>query len=110
MGVWISQACSTFTTLVYQAAMAVELGSAQWVMNVGADRMSNGPHTYGLTLADQVATRTEKLGDGSFNFDPWAKEPMVDTADKIANEEGITKQECDELAWIATNSTPEVPR
>jgi len=101
VGVWISQACSTFTTLVYQAAMAVELGSAQWVMNVGADRMSNGPHTIWPNPSGPggYPDREDWVMD-NFNFDPWAKEPMVDTADKIANEEGITKQECDELAWI----------
>ena len=32
VGVWLSQACSTGTTAIYQAAMAVEVGSADWVL------------------------------------------------------------------------------
>jgi acetyl-CoA acetyltransferase len=101
VGVWVSQACSTFTTLVYQAAMAVEVGSAEWVLNVGADRMSNGPHTIWPNPKGPggYVEREDWVMD-NFAYDPWAEEPMVDTADKIAQEEGITKQECDELAYV----------
>jgi acetyl-CoA acetyltransferase family protein len=101
VGVWVSQACSTFTTLVYQAAMAVEVGSAEWVLNIGADRMSNGPHTIwpNPNGPGGFPDREDWVMD-NFRYDPWAEEPMVDTADMIAKEEGITRQECDELALI----------
>jgi acetyl-CoA acetyltransferase family protein len=101
VGVWISQACSTFTTLTYQAAMAVEVGSADWVLNVGADRMSNGPHTTwpNPNGPGGFPDREDWVMD-NFRYDPWAEQPMVDTADIIANENGITKAECDELAFV----------
>ena len=100
VGVWISQACSTFTTSVYQAALAVEVGSADWVLNVGADRMSNGPHaTWHDPKGPGGFPEREDWVMDNFRFDPWAQEPMVDTADLIAKEEGITKEECDQLAW-----------
>jgi acetyl-CoA acetyltransferase family protein len=99
VGVWVSQACSTFTTIVYQAAMAVEVGSADWVLNVGADRMSNGPHTIwpNPNGPGGFPDREDWVMD-NFRYDPWAEEPMVDTADIIANENGITREDCDELA------------
>ena len=99
VGVWVSQACSTFTTIVYQAAMAVEVGSADWVLNVGADRMSNGPHTIwpNPNGPGGFPDREDWVMD-NFRYDPWAEEPMVDTADIIANQVGITRQDCDELA------------
>lgn len=100
VGVWVSQACSTFTTLVYQAALACEVGTAEWVLNVGTDRMSNGPHTIWPNPKGPggFPDREDWVMD-NFRYDPWAEQPMVDTADLIAKEEGITKAECDELAY-----------
>jgi acetyl-CoA acetyltransferase len=101
VGVWISQACSTFTTCVYQASLAVEAGTAEWVLNIGADRISNGPHaTWPDPNGPGGYPEREDWVMDNFRFDPWAQEPMVDTADLIAKEEGITKEECDELAWV----------
>jgi acetyl-CoA acetyltransferase len=34
----------------------------------------------------------------NFNKDPWAGQAMIKTAENVAKEEGITRQECDEVA------------
>jgi acetyl-CoA acetyltransferase family protein len=101
VGVWISQACSTFTTMVFDAAMKCEVGAAEWVLNVGADRMSNGPHSvWPNPMGPGGYVEREDWVMDNFSFDPWAQEPMVDTADMVAKEAGITKEECDEAAWV----------
>lgn len=101
VGVWLSQACSTGTTAVYQAAMKCEVGSAEWVMCVLCDRVSNGPHTvWPNPLGPGGYVEREDWVMDNFNYDPWGELPMVTTADLVAQEAGITKEECDELAWV----------
>lgn len=101
VGVWISQACSTGTTAVYQAAMKCEVGSAEWVMCALCDRVSNGPHTiWPNPLGPGGYVEREDWVMDNFNYDPWGELPMVTTADLVAQENGITKDECDELAWV----------
>ncbi len=99
VGVWISQACSTGTTAIYQAAMAVEVGSAGFVLNVCNDRVSNGPHAVwpDPNGPGGYPEREDWVMD-NFNFDPWGQEKMVTTADYVALEAGITKEECDYCA------------
>ena len=101
VGVWLSQACSTGTTAIYQAAMAVEVGSADWVLNVLCDKVSNGPHTVwpNPNGPGGYPDREDWVMD-NFNYDPWGQLPMVTTADLVGKENGITKEDCDELSWV----------
>lgn len=98
-GVWISQACSTSTTCVYQAAMAVELGSAGAVFSLMADRTSNGPHTvWPNPNGPGGQVDTENWVMDNFDGHPWAPVAMVGTAETVAKEAGITREECDAVA------------
>jgi acetyl-CoA C-acetyltransferase len=98
-GVWISQACSTSTTCIYQAAMAVELGSAGLVFNLMADRTSNGPHTIWPNPAGPGGQVDQEnwLMDNFAGY-PWAPMAMVATAEEVSKEAGITREECDAVA------------
>jgi len=98
-GVWISQACSTSTTAVYQASMAVEVGSAGTVLNVMADRVSNGPHTiWPNPNGPGGRPDAEDWVMDNFQLDPWAGRAMIETADLVATENGITKEQLDAIA------------
>lgn len=98
-GVWISQACSTSTTCIYQAAMAVELGSAATVLNVMADRTSNGPHIiWPNPNGPGGQVDVENWVTDNFNADPWAGRAMIETAELVAKEAGITRPELDAVA------------
>lgn len=97
-GVWLSQACSTSTTAIYQASMAVELGSSTTVLNVMADRLSNGPHTVWANNGPGGEVEHENWVMDNFAADPWAGQAMVATADNVAREAGITKEELDAIA------------
>jgi len=98
-GLWVSQACSTSTVAIYSAAMGVETGLFSAPFCLMTDRCSNGPHAVWPNPAGpggQVISENWLMDN--FNKDPWAGQAMIKTAENVAKEEGITRQECDEVA------------
>ncbi|MEX1298778.1 MAG: thiolase family protein [Desulfotignum sp.] len=100
-GAWLSQACSTSTTAVFQAAMGIETGSFNCVFTLMTDRCSNGPHTVWPNPGGpggQVISENWVMDQ--FNHDPWAKNAMIHTAENVAKEAGIRREQCDEVALM----------
>jgi acetyl-CoA C-acetyltransferase len=98
-GMLISQACSTSTTVLFQAAMGIETGLYQNVFTLMTDRCSNGPHTiWPNPQGPGGQVISENWVMDQFNHDPWAKNPMIQTAENVAKEAGVTREECDALA------------
>ncbi len=98
-GLWISQACSTSTTVIFQAATGIETGIFKNVFTLMTDRCSNGPHTVWPNPGGpggQVISENWVMDQ--FNNDPWAENPMIRTAENVAEKTGVTRQACDELA------------
>lgn len=98
-GVLISQACTTSTTCINQAAMGLETGIYQNVYVLMADRCSNGPHTIWPNPngpGGQVISENWMMDN--FGRDPWAGGAMIQTAENVAKEAGISRQECDQVA------------
>jgi acetyl-CoA acetyltransferase family protein len=100
-GPFIGQACATSAKCVETAAREVEMGDSGASLVVTADRCSNGLHIY----------HPNPLGPGgkgdhedwvwdNFGFDPWAGEAMIKTAENVAKEEGLTREECDECTLM----------
>lgn len=100
-GLIISQACATGARVVSSAAAEVEVGEDRAVLTITADRCSNGPHIY----------YPDPLGPGgkgdaedwvwdNFGYDPFARNAMIETAENVAREAGITREEQDELALL----------
>ncbi|MBI5483055.1 MAG: thiolase family protein [Deltaproteobacteria bacterium] len=97
-GVLITQACSTSAFSVYQAAMGVETGFFDNSWCLLTDRCSNGPHAVwpnpngpgGKVLAEDWFL-------DNVNKDPWAGGAMIQTAENVIKEYGITREECDAL-------------
>ena len=98
-GALISQACTTSTTCIFQAAVGVETGFYNNAYCLMTDRCSNGPHT---VWANPKGPGGEVLSENwmmdNFNRDPWAKGAMIQTAENVAKEAGITRAECDAVA------------
>ena len=98
-GCIISQACSTSTTCVYQAAMGIEMGDYNTAFTLMSDRCSNGPHlAWPNPKGPGGQLETENWLMDNFGSDPWAKNAMIETAENVAKEAGITREECDDLA------------
>ncbi|MFN2186855.1 MAG: thiolase family protein [Anaerolineae bacterium] len=96
-----SQACATGARVVCSAAAEVEVSEDRAILTITADRCSNGPHLY----------YPDPLGPGgkgdaedwvwdNFGFDPFARNAMIETAENVAREAGITREEQDELTLL----------
>lgn len=97
-GVLLSQACSTSTFSVFQAGMGIENGMFEKSWCLMADRMSNGPHAIwpnpngpgGQPIAEDWVM-------DNFGKDPWAGGAMIQTAENVAKEYGVSREECDDI-------------
>ncbi|PKN66827.1 MAG: acetyl-CoA acetyltransferase [Deltaproteobacteria bacterium HGW-Deltaproteobacteria-15] len=92
----VHQACTTSTTCIHLAAVNIEAGTYQTAYALMADRCSNGPHTiWPNPLGPGGEVISENWLMDNFNRDPNAGLKMVQTAENVAKEAGITKEECD---------------
>ena len=98
-GLLVSQACSTSTVAIYNAAVGVETGLYEAPFCLMTDRCSNGPHSvWPNPMGPGGQVTSEDWVMDNFNRDPWAGEAMIKTAENVAAEAGITREECDAVA------------
>jgi acetyl-CoA acetyltransferase len=97
-GMLISQACTTSTTCIWQASTGVESGTYDNCFCLMTDRTSNGPHTiWPNPLGPGGQVIFEDWLMDNFGKDPWAGGAMIQTAENVAREAGITREQCDAL-------------
>ncbi len=100
-GPTISQACATSAATVAHAALQVEAGQRGCVLAVTCDRTSSGPHVYYPDPSGPGALgEAENPVWDNFNRDPFAGNAMIDTAENVAREVGITREEQDAMALL----------
>lgn len=93
-----SQACATSARVIGSASQAVETDSSDSILCITADRTSNGPH-----LLYPNPSNPGGRGDAedwvwdNFNRDPFAGNSMLQTAENVAKECGITTAEQHEV-------------
>jgi len=98
-GVTLSQACTTSTTCIFQTSMAIENGLFDTGFCLMTDRASNGPHTiWPNPKGPGGEVESENWMMDNFGKDPWAGSAMIQTAENVAKEFGITREQCDALA------------
>ncbi|HEX6303095.1 MAG TPA: thiolase family protein [Anaerolineales bacterium] len=91
-----SQACATSARVIGSAAFEVESGngSQPTLLCLTADRTSNGPHlTYPNPLAPGGRADAEDWVWDNFNYDPLARNSMIQTAENVAQEYDISTAE-----------------
>lgn len=94
----IAQACATSAKTVELAAQSIETGTKKCILTVCADRCSDGPHlVYPGPQSPGGTLVSENWVWDNFSKDPWAKNAMIQTAENVAGDEGITREEQDEL-------------
>jgi acetyl-CoA acetyltransferase len=96
-GPMISQACATSARVIGSAAYELEAtavnGSAPALLCITADRTSNGPHmVYPNPLAPGAKPEIEDWVWDNFNEDPFACNAMIETAENVAREQGISTE------------------
>ncbi|HLA98306.1 MAG TPA: thiolase family protein [Anaerolineales bacterium] len=91
-----SQACATSARVLGSAAYEVESGASDQplILCLTADRTSNGPHLlYPNPLGPGGRGEAEDWVWDNFNYDPLARNSMVQTAENVAREYGISTAE-----------------
>jgi acetyl-CoA acetyltransferase family protein len=100
-GPTISQACATSARMVASAALEVEAGHRQAILALACDRTSNGPHVYFPSPGGPGGTgESENPVMDNFGRDPYAGGAMIDTAENVAREAGIGREEQDAMALL----------
>lgn len=103
-GPTIGQACATSAKCVDVASKEVELRRNETVLVVTCDRTSNGPHIYypnPLGIGGK-GDKEDWVWD-NFGYDPYAKNAMIETAENVAKEADISREEQDEVALLRYN-------
>jgi acetyl-CoA acetyltransferase family protein len=97
-GPMISQACATSVACVHSAAATTEGDDSEVTLVVTTDRTSNGPQVvYPKPSAPGGSPQIENWVQDSFARDPWAGEAMSMTGELVSAEEGISREELDEI-------------
>jgi len=100
-GPMVSQACATSARCLMQGAVEVETGARRSLLVLTCDRTSNGPHVfYPNPLGPGGTGDHEDWVLDSFGEDPWAKGSMIQTAENVAKEAGIGREEQDEVTLL----------
>jgi len=103
-GPTIGQACATGARVVASASSEVEAGADRCILAITCDRCSNGPHLlYPNPLGPGGKGDAEDWVWDSFGFDPFAKNSMLQTAENVAKEAGITTAEQNEIMLLRYN-------
>lgn len=103
-GPTISQACGTSARCMAVASGEIERNNNEAILIVTCDRTSNGPHVYYPNPLGTGGTgdKEDWVWD-NFGCDPYARNAMIETAENVAREAGISKEEQDEVTLIRYN-------
>jgi acetyl-CoA acetyltransferase len=100
-GPTINQACATSARVVGSAAYEVETDGGRCILVITCDKTSNGPHLYYPNPIGPGGKGTsEDWVEESFNFDPYARNAMLQTAENVAAEDRMTLEEQNEVAYM----------
>lgn len=100
-GPMIGQACATSAKCVETASMEIECGDSEVSLVLTADKCSNGPHLYFPNPRGTGGTGDhEDWVWDNFGHDPFARNAMIETAENVAREEKIAKEEQDDLTVL----------
>jgi acetyl-CoA acetyltransferase family protein len=95
----VAQACATSVAALHVAAASQSLAEGEEArLIVTTDRTSNGPHVvYPRTSASGGTVDSENWVLDSFQRDPNTNQSMLATAERVASEAGLRKDQLDEL-------------
>ena len=93
-GPTIMQACATGVRVLLATAQEIECGMVEVAIGITCDRTSNGPHLYYPNPKGPGGTgASEDWVLENFGCDPLGPHSMLETAENVAREHGITTAE-----------------
>ena len=97
----VNQACATSTRVIGNAAYEVETDGERCILAITCDKTSNGPHLYYPNPQGPGGKgASEDWVEESFNFDPFAHNAMLQTAENVAVEGRITLEEQNAVTYL----------
>lgn len=100
-GPMLSQACATGARVIASSAYEIETGASQAILALTLDRCSNGPHVFFPNPLGPGGTGdSENWVWDNFSHDPYAQNSMLQTAENVAREAGINKEQQDEMMLL----------
>ncbi|MBI2756553.1 MAG: thiolase family protein [Chloroflexi bacterium] len=100
-GPMLSQACATSAICLEHAAAGIEQGEAGLTLVLATDRTSNGPLLlHPAPSSAGGAPSTEHWVLDNFQADPNTGQSMLQTAENVAEEIGVTREELDEVTLL----------
>ncbi|QBD76084.1 thiolase family protein [Ktedonosporobacter rubrisoli] len=97
----INQACATSARVIGDAAYEVEIDRERCILAITCDRTSNGPHLYYPNPLGPGGTgEHEDWVTDNFDFDPYAHNAMLQTAENVAAEDTISREEQNEVTYL----------
>jgi len=100
-GPTVNQACATSARVIGDCSYEVETDEERCILAITCDRTSNGPHLYYPNPSGPGGTGTaEDWVMDNFNFDPYAGNAMIETAENVAREAHITWEEQNEVTLL----------
>jgi acetyl-CoA acetyltransferase len=100
-GPTINQACATSARVLASVAFEVETDAQRSILAITCDKTSNGPHIYYPNpLAPGGRGEDEDWVWDNFNCDPYAQNAMIETAEHVAAESGISWEEQNALTLL----------
>ncbi|MGZ3628070.1 MAG: thiolase family protein [Ktedonobacteraceae bacterium] len=93
-GPTINQACATSARVIGSVAYELESDADRCILAITCDKTSNGPHIfYPNPSGPGGKGESEDWVWDNFNFDPFATNAMIETAENVAHESQITWEE-----------------
>ena len=100
-GPMIAQACATSAACIEAAALHSESSPDTIDLVLTTDRTSNSPLVvYPSSTATGGEPGREHWFLDNIRRDPWAGKSMMETAERVAHQAGITREEIDELTLL----------
>ena len=100
-GPMVGQACATSAKCIELAASGIDTKTHKNCLVICADRTSNGPHlVYPNPDAPGATVDKESWVWDNFGYDPYAKNAMIETAENVAKEQGINKENQDKITFL----------
>jgi acetyl-CoA acyltransferase 2 len=108
----VNRLCGSGFQSIITGAQQLLLGEANYVLAGGTEAMSQAPHVARKMRWGVKFGQDEKLIDSLWEalYDPYADMKMADTAEKLGEQYGITREQCDvyglrsHQAWVAAHA------
>jgi acetyl-CoA acetyltransferase len=100
-GPTINQACATSARVIGSVAYEIESDPDRCILAITCDKTSNGPHIYYPNPSGPGGKgESEDWVWDNFNFDPFAANAMIETAENVACESQITWEEQNDVTVL----------